>query len=161
MPHFYVSIPGLGNGHEVFKHAGYVHPLNEDYYRKAFEEFGVTGPPGSPKNGPYKVLKFDEYQADRITEDGKPFGLPLYTPKQIILTKRRDGKLLRVMWVRKSSPEEETKGREHAREEGWIFHAFRVGDETAWERAYAQHEEIESHEPNLENPENWVDSSRL
>ncbi len=160
MPHFYVSIPGLGNGREVFKYAGYVHPLNQDFHQRCFEKFGVTGLPGA-KGGPYKVLLFDEYKDDRITEDGKPFGLPLYTPKQIILTKREGGKLWRIMWAKRSSPEAETKGREHAREEGWIFHAFQVDDTSAWEKALVRHEEIESHEPNLENPENWVDSSRL
>ncbi len=126
----------------MFKYAGYVPGLNADAYRRAFEKFGPLGlPPAGPE--PCKVLEFDEYKADRITEDGSPYGKQPYTSKQMILTKRENGKLWRVMWTQKSSPEEETKGHEHALEDGWMMHVFQVGDTTAWDRALAQHEEIE------------------
>jgi hypothetical protein len=154
MPHYYVSIPGLD--HKVFKYAGYVHPLNEDYYKQSFEEYGITGLPGG-EWGPCKAISFDEYKADRILEDGTPYGDQPYHPKQIILTKRDEkGKVWRVMWSQKSSPEEEKKAQVYCEEEGWLRHVFQVGDQHAWDRALENHEEVEKHEIDLDNPDNWI-----
>jgi hypothetical protein len=47
------------------------------------------------------------------------------------------------MWTKKSSPEEELKGREYALAEGWMTHVFRVGDEKAWDKALKRHGEVE------------------
>jgi hypothetical protein len=146
MPHFYVSIEALD--HKVFKYAGYQSALNADYYKASFEEYGPTGMPnGHPHVGePCTVLVLDTYIADRINEDLKPYGQQPYQPKQLILTWRdAKGKLWRVMWSQRSSPEEEEKGRAYALENGQMLHAFRVGDNSAWEKAYDQHEEIEEH----------------
>jgi hypothetical protein len=158
MPHHYVSIKALD--HKVFKYAGYVHPLNEDYYRKSFEEYGPTGIPGPERDpGPCEVLAFDEYKGDRITADGKPYGKQGYTPKQLIMTKRDEkGKVWRVMWSQKSSPKEEKDGLAYALKEGWMLHTCRVGDNQAWENVLEMHKEIEGHEVDLENPKNWVKS---
>ena len=145
MPHYYVSIDALQ--HKVFKYAGYVHPLNEDAYRKAFEKYGPLGlPNGQPRiMRPFKVLTFDEYMADRITEDGSPYGDQPYTPKQIILTWRDDKSTVwRVIWTHKSSPKEEEDARVTAEEGVWMRHVFQVGDETAWDKALERHEEIEA-----------------
>lgn len=141
MPHYYVSIPGLD--HKVWKYAGYVHPLNEDHHRKAYEKYGVTGSPGE-EPGPFKVLTFDEYKADRITEDGKPYGEQLYHPKQIILTQRKEGRVWRIMWTRRSNPKGEKLAQVYAEEEGWMRHVFQVDDDAAWDQALKQHEEIEA-----------------
>ena len=140
MPHYYVSIKALN--HQVFKYAGYIHPLNEGAYRDAFEKYGVLGLPGE-ETGPFKVLTFDEYKADRITEGGAPYGNQPYTPKQIILTKREGEKIWRVMWSCQSSPEEEAEARDYTTKEGWMRHVFQVGDDTAWDKALERHEEIE------------------
>lgn len=160
MPHHYVSIEALG--HEVFKYAGYVHPLNEDYYRKSFEEYGPTGLPQvhNPEPEPCKVLAFDEYKGDRITADGEPYGDQPYTPKQLIMTKREGEKIWRVMWSQKSSPKEESDGLEYALKEGWMLHTCRVGDNQAWENALEMHKEIEGHKVDLENPANWIKSEK-
>jgi hypothetical protein len=161
MPHYYVSIEALD--HKVFKYAGYVHPLNQDSYRKSFEEFGPTGLPQqcNPEPEPCEVLTFDEYKGDRITADGEPYGKQPYTSKQLIMTKR-DGRnprvVWRLMWSQKSSPKEEKDGLAYALEEGWMIHAFSVSDNHAWENALTMHDEVEDHKVDLENPENWVKS---
>lgn len=142
MPHFYVSIES--HHHKVFKYAGYVPPLNEDAHRKAFKKYGCDGLPGLGAPGPFRVIAFDEYKADRIVEDGTPFGDQPYHPKQIILTQRdAEGSVWRVLCSRKSSPKEEESSRDYAEEEGWIRHIFQVGDDTAWDKALERHEEIE------------------
>lgn len=150
MPHYYVSIPALG--HKVWKYAGYVNPLNEDSYRKAFEKHGITGLPGG-EPGPFKVIVFDEYKADRITEDGSPHGEQPYHPKQIILTHRDEAdKVWRVMWSWRSSPEEEKSAQVYAEEEGWMRHVHQVNDNTAWDKVIGQHEEIEKQQVHLDVP---------
>jgi len=148
VPHFYASIPALD--HEVFKYCGYVHPLNEDHHRRMFETFGSTGLPSQGEPGTFKVLSFDEYKGDRITEDGERYGEQTYIPKQIILTRREDdGKIFRMLWVYQSSLEDEQVAREHAVEDGWLVHFVPVGDKNAWGSCIARHEEIEAGQKKL------------
>ncbi len=145
MPHYYVSVPTLDN--KVFKYAGFVRLLNEDAHQKAFEKYG----PGGINNphavgGPYRVIKFDRYEGDRIMEDGSLYGEEEYSPKQLIMTKRTDGKIIRMLWSPHSSPAEENKGFEYALAEGYMMHSFQVGDDSAWDQAFDQHKEIEAHQ---------------
>lgn len=148
MPHYYASIPALD--HKVFKYAGYVHPLNEDHHRRMFETYGAIGQPsqgGEP--GPFRVLLFDEYKGDRITEDGERYGEQPYTSKQIILTKRIDNQIVRMMWIHQSSPREETTARAYARDNGWFMHCVPVNADTAWDTCIERHVEIEADQKKL------------
>jgi len=153
MPHFYASIPALD--HEVFKYCGYVHPLNKDHHRKMFEAFGTAGLPNQGEPGPYKVVSFDEYKGDRITEDGTHYGEQNYISKQIILTRREDAdNIFRMVWAYQSSPKDEQAAREYANkcpEDGWLVHFVRVGDENAWDTCIARHEEIEAGQKELDS----------
>ncbi len=145
MPHYYVSIPALD--HKVFKYAGYVSPLNEESHRMAFEKFGPLGiDGGSVSEGPYKVITFDRYEGDRILEEGTLYGEQKYSPKELILTKRVDGRIIRMLWSPHSSPAEENKGFAYALTEGYMMHAFPMGDSTSWGKALEQHKEIEAHQ---------------
>lgn len=143
MPHYYVSIQP---DHQVFKYVGCINGLNEESHHKAFEKYGPGGIDNPhAKGGPYQVIKFDRYEGDRIREDGTLYGKQKYSPKQLIMTWRKDNHILRMMWSQKSSPDEENKGFAHALTEGYVMHAFQVGDSTAWDKALDQHREIEAH----------------
>ena len=142
------SIPALD--HEVFKYCGYVHPLNETFYLRMFERYGASKQPAGPSES-HKVLSFNEYKSDRITEDGVAYGKQIYTPKQIILTRREsDDTIFRMLWVGKSSPKDEQAAREYATKDGWLIHFARVGDENAWDTCRERHIEIEAGQKELD-----------
>jgi hypothetical protein len=157
MPHYYVSIPALD--HKVYKYAGYVNGLNEDVHRRAFEKFGPTGIGGSRKSGPYKTIKFDRYEGDRILEDGSLYGKQTYSPKQLIMTQRDGDKIWRALWSEQSSPSEEQNGFDAALAEGAMMHAFQVGDDSAWDKALEQHKEIEAHQKGTHQRKQHEESS--
>lgn len=72
MKHLYVSIEALR--HQVFKYAGEVQDDHLDFAIEAHEKFGEHGLPHTNGKGPFKVLVFHRYIADRIWEDGTPYG---------------------------------------------------------------------------------------
>lgn len=72
MKHLYVSIKALK--HRVFKYAGKVRDDHLEFAIEAHEKFGEHGLPHTDEEGPFKVLVFDHHIADRIWEDGTPYG---------------------------------------------------------------------------------------
>ena len=72
MKHLYVSIKAMK--HRVFKYAGEVLDRQVDDHVEAHEKFGEHGLPYTDGKGPFKVLVFDHHIADRIREDGTPYG---------------------------------------------------------------------------------------
>lgn len=91
------------------------------------------------------------YKGDRITKDGERYGKQAYIPKQIILTRREDNDTIwRMVWVGRSSPEDEQAAREYATEDGWMMHCHVVDDGgAAWNTCRERHAEIEAGQKNL------------
>jgi hypothetical protein len=75
MKHLYTSIPSLK--HRVFKYSGAVEDKHLEESVEAHQKFGEHGLPCTGQRcekGPFKVILLDEPIADRIWEDGSPYG---------------------------------------------------------------------------------------
>lgn len=132
-----------------YKYAQHVNPQEEDGAKAVFEEYGLTSLTSAGK-GAYRVLILSEYVSDRINHDGSSRGLPTFTNKQIILTKRDGDDIFQVLWQWDSVLKNDCA----IVEDGWLIHHYNVGDETAWDRVGELHVAMERAPYQL-----WIDQN--
>jgi len=72
MKHLYTSIAAYK--HRVFKYSGAVEDRHLPESVEAHQKFGEFGLPHTSGKGPFKVVLLNERIADRIWEDGTPYG---------------------------------------------------------------------------------------
>jgi len=152
--HVYVSIPALS--HKVFKYAGYQsNDTNE--HNQWHREKGVTGTSEEIVAGPYRVMVTYEYLGDRITEWGEAYGEPEdYVPKQFVVTKRREDRIICDLWIARSVYGDDERCRARAINAGGMLHCFQIKLECALNLAVQRHEEIERAQVGLEERvANW------
>lgn len=147
--HVYVSIPALD--HKIFEYAGY-QSVDSDANDKWHRENGITGRKSEILAGPYRVLNTFEYRGDQINEYGETHGEPPnFIPKQFVITRRRDGKIIRDMWVARSHPGDDERFQTRATNIGGMLHCFQVKTKNAPDFAVERHEEIEQAQAGLED----------
>jgi len=152
--HVYVSIPALG--HKVFKYAGY-QSVDSNDNNQWHRENGITGSSEEIVAGPYRVMVTYEYLGDRINEWGEAYGEPEdYVPKQFVVTKRHEGKVICDLWIARSVYGDDERLRTRSINSGGMLHCFQIELEYALDLAVQRHEEIEQAQKGLEERvANW------
>ncbi|MHC4296445.1 MAG: hypothetical protein ACYS7Y_04020 [Planctomycetota bacterium] len=69
----------------------------------------------------------------------------MHIPKKIVMTHREGSEIIASLWAEESSRHQEREAHDLARHEGWMMHAFRVGDQSAMYTAVERHQDIERH----------------
>lgn len=67
----------------------------------------------------------------------------MHTPKKIVMTRREADQIIVSVWAEESTREQESEAHDLNRSEGWMMHAFQVGDTSAAFTAIERHLDIE------------------
>lgn len=151
--YIYVSeVPG-GRTYQFARYLSLEMPVKErDYYMSSYAAQGLTS---GHRRETFGVIQSVRYVGQTIDRNGNPVGKRESLMRQLIVTKRLNGVIQRMVWSHEATPTQHANAMDMCLENGWRLHVSKVGDKEAWDHALEMHRTIEAHTFNF-RPENMV-----